>query len=186
MIIKNLCKTFDSKSVIHDLTLTIEDGSCTAIMGASGCGKTTLINLILGLVCPDAGSIEDVPQNISVVFQEDRLFDSYSAYDNISSVLPKSDYNKIVPAMTALGLTNINNIPVSKLSGGMRRRVAILRALLHPSEMLIMDEPLKGLDDNTKQICMKYVQENLDGRTFLLITHSEEEACFYTDKILYL
>lgn len=186
MQITDLHKVFGDTVVFDGLTLTIEDGNCTAIMGQSGCGKTTLINIILGLVFPDAGNIDGVPESVSVVFQEDRLCDSFNAYENICAVLPKSDYNKIVPAMTALGLTNINNTPVSKLSGGMRRRVAIARALLYPSTMLIMDEPFKGLDDTTKQICMKYIRENLGGRTFLLITHNEEEARFFTDNIISL
>lgn len=184
MQITNLSKSFDDKAVLNGLNITIEDNSAIAFMGPSGCGKTTLINLILGLITPDSGSVTGVPDRISIVFQEDRLCDSFSAYENICAILPKSEYSKIVPALTFLGLNESKDIPVCNLSGGMRRRVAILRAILAPSELVIMDEPFKGLDDTTRHACMKYVKENLSNRTFILVTHSEEEAGFFTNNVI--
>lgn len=125
------------------------EGKTTCIRGRSGCGKTTLIRLLLGLDIPDKGKIEGISdRKISAVFQEDRLCENLSAASNIRLVCTETISDReLEEAYKAVALQK----PVRELSGGMRRRVSILRALLADSDCVIMDEPLRGLDEKPEQ-----------------------------------
>ncbi len=172
-----LSKAFGEKTVLRDLTLTLADGGRYALMGPSGCGKTTLLSILAGLLRADGGHIEGLPTRVSMVFQEDRLLDGLSAYRNLRVVLPPSVSDAaILECLAALGLGEDAYRPVPELSGGMRRRVAIARALLAEGELLLLDEPFKGLDEGTRAQTATYLRAKAEGKTVLLVTHDREEA----------
>lgn len=182
--ISKLNKSFVDKTVLKDFSLNIPKGQTTVIMGPSGCGKTTLLNILMGLETPDSGSIHPQPERISAVFQENRLSEDHTALRNIKMVLPKEDYPKAEIILSALGLHDSLRKPVRELSGGMKRRVAIARSLVFEADLYIMDEPFSGLDENTKQSVMEFVQKELSGKTAILVTHDPEEAAFFSNTII--
>ncbi|MCI8894473.1 MAG: ABC transporter ATP-binding protein [Lachnospiraceae bacterium] len=184
--IRQVSKSYGEKEVWRDLNLAISPGSSTALMGASGCGKTTLLRMMMRLEEPDRGSIEGVPQRISAVFQEDRLCPGFTAAENIEMVMQTHNREELLGHLTRLGLGDSLDKPVETLSGGMKRRVAIARAYLAPSEMIFLDEPLKGLDEDTKASVIAWMQEQRQGRTVLLVTHDRGEAGRLAEQILEL
>ena len=159
------------------------EGKTTCIRGRSGCGKTTLIRLLLGLDIPDKGKIEVISdRKISAVFQEDRLCENLSAASNIRLVCTETISDReLEEAYKAVALQK----PVRELSGGMRRRVSILRALLADSDCVIMDEPLRGLDEKTRTKTIDYILKKTEGKTLIFVTHEEQEAVWLkADKTL--
>ena len=177
MILKNIHKSFGEKSVLNNLSVEFKNGSRTCIMGASGSGKTTLLNVIMGLIKPDSGEMIDPPSRIAAVFQEDRLCEPYSAVKNVFAVTGKDvAEDKIVALLRELGLEGSEHLPVSTLSGGMRRRVALARALLARGDMLILDEPFKGLDEETRANVIDVINRYTKGKTLIVSTHDIRDA----------
>lgn len=163
--------------VLDDISLTIPEGKTTCIMAPSGRGKTTLLRILMGLENADSGSIFGLENaRKSAVFQEDRLCENLSPVSNIRLTNPRLQTAKVLEAMNAVGLSGCENKPVSELSGGMCRRVAILRALLSEYDVLFLDEPFKGLDAKTKELVIHDTKMRCAGRTVLLVTHDETEA----------
>lgn len=171
-------KQFDNKPVLKDLSITFPQGRISCLMGPSGIGKTTLINLIMGLEKADSGTITGLEDKIiSPVFQEDRLIEHWDAINNIKLVCSKDVTNKIIEdELNKVGLYEDRYKPVLTLSGGMRRRVALLRALLYDGNLLILDEPFKGLDKELKNRVIEYVKEKAKGKTVILVTHDLKNA----------
>ena len=187
IILKSINKSFGEKKVLKSFSACFEKGKGYCIMGASGGGKTTLLNIILGLQKPDSGTISGVPENLSAVFQEDRLCEPYSAVANVLAVTGKSvPETEIVALLRALGLSGSENEPVNKLSGGMRRRVALARALLAKSELIILDEPFKGLDDQTREAVISVLLAHTAGKTLIVATHDPRDAEALSAKVLYI
>lgn len=185
IVITDITKKFTDKTVLCDFSACFPAGKTTCIMGKSGCGKTTLINIIMGFLTPDNGSIEGVPEKISAVFQEDRLYEDYSVLSNVSaSAANGTQKEDIHSCLSELGLEDSVKKPVKSLSGGMKRRTAIARALLSDYDLLILDEPFSGLDKGTKNSVMAYVKKKTAEKTVVFITHSEQEAEFMGDKII--
>ena len=148
IVITGLTKSFGNKQVLKDFSMTIPAGGTTCIMAPSGGGKTTLMNLLLGLISADSGTIQGLEGiRIAAVFQEDRLIETMNPVSNIRLVHPRLSTQTILERMSAVGLNGCAGQPVSELSGGMRRRVALLRALESKWDFLLMDEPFKGLDE---------------------------------------
>ena len=179
LIINSLRKSYDGHVVLDGLTHAFPHGAITCVTGPSGSGKTTLLRLIAGLEAPDGGSISGVPEGgISMVFQEDRLPPQLSAADCLRCVLKKSPLRegRIADALAALGLSEASGQRVSEFSGGMRRRVALARALLFPSPLVLLDEPFKGLDADTRRDAVGFTLSMLAGRTTLLVTHDPEDV----------
>ena len=143
----------ENSSVLKGINLQLPAGSFVSLVGESGCGKTTLIRLLLRLDVPDKGKIKGVSnRKLSAVFQEDRLCENLSAASNIRLVCTETISDReLEEAYKAVALTEVWQKPVRELSGGMRRRVSILRALLADSDCVIMDEPLRGLDEKPEQ-----------------------------------
>ena len=176
--ILHLNKAYDDKKVLRDFSAVLPAGQCTCIMGDSGIGKTTLLNILMGLTQADSGSVTGLEGlKPSAVFQEDRLCDSFNAISNISLACGKKlKPDEIAAHLAALGLGESMSQPVRELSGGMRRRVAILRALLAGGQVLFMDEPLKGLDERNRELVAGYIRDHTRGVTTLMVTHSHEEV----------
>ena len=176
LVIAHVSKDYGRGPVLRDVSLTVRQGETVCLMGPSGLGKTTLLRCVAGLETPDAGAVTGVPRRLGYVFQEDRLCDNFSAVANIRLVTGRTLPEKaILQHLEELGLSDSVRLPVSQLSGGMRRRVAILRALLAEYDLLFLDEPFKGLDRETKETVMADTRRRCAGRTVLLVTHDVAE-----------
>ena len=173
--VDHISKAYGEQQVLQDLSCVFPEGKTTCIRGRSGCGKTTLIRLLLRLDVPDKGKIEGVSdRKLSAVFQEDRLCENLSAASNIRLVCTETITDReLEEAYKAVALTEIWQKPVR---GGMRRRVSILRALLAESDCVIMDEPLRGLDEKTRAKTIDYILKKTEGKTLIFVTHEEKEA----------
>ena len=182
--IKNLCKSYKDKRVYKNFNLKIEENQITTLMGASGCGKTTLLRMMAGLERYDSGQIIGLKgKKMAYVFQEDRLLPWLSVRENIEYVLmsqlTKEAYKERVDkVLELLQLDNEQNQCISSLSGGMKRRVALGRALAYEGEVLLMDEPFKGLDEILKRHIIKGILDFQKKKqsTIICITHDIEEA----------
>lgn len=182
--IEGLTKTYATQQVYNNLNASFEEGKITAIMGASGCGKTTLLKILAGLEPYEKGHIIGLDnQRISMVFQEDRLIPWLTVAENIAFVLSQ-DY-PIGSLLEALGLGGLENAKMSELSGGMQRRVSLGRALACECTVLLLDEPFKGLDEAFKRQLMTWLKQKWQAnqQTVLWITHDLEEARFLADYI---
>lgn len=186
IIIKNLSKSFGNNSVLKNINIILRDGSVTCLMGQSGKGKTTLLNILMGFEKYDTGEILNMPKLKSAVFQENRLCESFSVLRNIKLVNDDIDDKTILSHLEAVGLKNEANQQVSTLSGGMKRRVALVRAIIAKKDILFLDEPFKGLDDNTKDKVFDYLHNNCKNLTVLIVTHQIEDAIKLNAHILYL
>ena len=176
IVIRGLSKAFDGKQVLRDFSAVLPEGQVTGLMAPSGAGKTTLLRILMGLETPDRGTITGLQGlRLSAVFQEDRLCENLNLESNLRLVTPTLSQSAAEEALTAVGLTDCLHQPVRELSGGMRRRVAILRALLAEYDLLFLDEPFKGLDRETKEVVMADTRRRCDGRTVLFVTHDPTE-----------
>lgn len=176
--VSNISKVYGNQQILKDFSCIFPEGKTTCIMGESGCGKTTLINILLGLEGLEGGSVEGLREKkLSAVFQENRLCENLSAAANIRLVCARHVLDEeIDAAFQAVKLQEIWKKPVRDLSGGMRRRVAILRALEAESDCVIMDEPLKGLDEETRRQTAEYILNKTKGKTLIIVTHERKEA----------
>ena len=185
VIIDKLTKSYGDKVALSPFSCTLAEGEIVCLLGQSGCGKTTLLRLLLGLETPTGGAVTGLPDAVSAVFQEDRLCPSFSAVTNVSLALGRQvSRAQIVYLLTELGLGDAIAKPVRELSGGMQRRVAIARSLLCPADLYLMDEPFKGLDEDTRKTVMDVVLSRTKGKTLLLVTHDPEEAAYLGGRII--
>ena len=176
IVIHGLCKSFGEKAVLRDVCGTLAAGRITGLMAPSGAGKTTLLRILMGLEQADSGRIDGLGGlRLSAVFQEDRLCDQLDGISNLRLVTPSLSRTEAQNAMEAVGLADCIGRPTRELSGGQRRRVAILRSLLADYDLLILDEPFKGLDRDTKQLVIEDTQRRCMGKTVLLVTHDPTE-----------
>ena len=174
-----ITKRFGGKTVLDGLTATIP-GEVVCLSGASGCGKTTLAMIIAGVTKPDSGSVGGISGNVTVMFQEPRLFPAFSALENVSCVA-KGGCEEAEKLLLSLGLTadDIKKKP-SELSGGMNQRVSLARAVLFHEKSggntVILDEPFKGLDPTSKNIAAELVRSRLTPENLIVITHDNFDA----------
>ena len=182
--IDRLTLSYGSQQVLKDCSLRVEAGSRVALMGPSGCGKTSLINVIAGLLTPDSGKVS-VNGKVSYVFQEPALFPWLTAVDNINVVL--SDGPETLPRaeqlLDAVGLSDCRDKYPHQLSGGQKQRIAICRALAYGGDILLLDEPLKGLDADTRDQVSALLRQEWAGKTLLLVTHDPSEAQSLCDRV---
>lgn len=174
---------YGDKQVLQHFSLKLEPGQTTCLLGPSGIGKTTVLNLLAGLEAPTQGVIEGKPYTVSCLFQDLRLLPWRSAAGNISFVLkghvtPDVLENRTEAMLRLVELWEERSSHPQQLSGGMRQRVALARALAVPADLLLLDEPFKGLDIALRariiQRCRALWQS--EGATVLLVTHDPEEA----------
>ncbi len=172
--INNLTFSYGDKNIFNDFSFEIKNGEKIWLSGPSGCGKTTLIKLILGLLKAQKGEIKTGGLTPSVVFQENRLLPFYTVMQNIE--LLGGDKEKAKEILLALGISETENLYPSSLSGGMKRRAAIARALSVPFDLLILDEAFNGIDEKNLQSACDCIKNFTHGKTVILITHNPEEA----------
>jgi len=174
----DLSKRFDQNQVLKNLNITFTDGKVNCVMGVSGVGKTTLINILMDLIKQDTGEIHGLKgSQIAAVFQEDRLIEHLDAMKNVQLVCDKTMTEEVIEQEFRLvGLEEYKNKPVRELSGGMKRRVTVVRAILAKSDLIIMDEPFKGLDEKLKKQVMEYVRIRTIGKTVIIVTHEKDEV----------
>ena len=187
--LKNICKEYNGKMVLKDQNFCASSGDVLCIMGPSGVGKTTLLRILMGLEKADSGTVTDLSQTkLSAVFQEDRLCEDFHAVANVALVLSKSVHKKTIEEeLIRVGIPSDELYkPVSQFSGGMKRRVAIVRCMLMEASVLLMDEPLKGLDERNKEIVSFYINERRQGRTMIIVTHDHEDIGRFQGKIVEL
>lgn len=185
--LNNVSKSFGHKKVFQHLNLTINSGEITCIMAPSGVGKTTLLRIVMGLEKIDSGCITGQKgKRFSAVFQEERLCEHLTAIENICLVTPYLAVETVRQEMDKLGLSDCLGQPVSEFSGGMRRRVSILRALLAEYDILCLDEPFQGLDNARREQALAYVKQKTAGKTVLFVTHDEKEVLWLGAKKIVL
>ena len=181
----DLSLAYGDEPVLEHVSLHIPAGTHAALMGPSGCGKTSLIRLAAGLISPTGGSVSVNTDRISFVFQEPRLLPSRSALQNVNAVL--GDRRDTLPQakewLELVGLGDAADKRPQDLSGGMRQRVNIARALAWQGELLLLDEPFSGVDEDRKAALIELIAEHARGRTLLLATHDAAEAGALCDRI---
>ncbi len=176
--LKNISVSFDKKAVIKDLSFTFESGKKYAIMGESGSGKTTVLNVISDLIKPQSGEVlKNNNCKIAYVFQEPRLFDWMSVLENVSIAKTDAQSNKAIAEelLINLGLAeSLNQFP-PELSGGMKQRVSIARAMAYEPDVILLDEPFKALDAQTKKYVATYLFDFCKDKTVIMVTHDESD-----------
>ncbi|HPC25145.1 MAG TPA: ABC transporter ATP-binding protein [Fervidobacterium sp.] len=184
--LENVSKHFEKLNIFNDLSFEIVAGQSVALLGPSGCGKTTLIRMIADLDDDYTGKISRNYRKIGYVFQEPRLIPWKSIYDNLRFVL--EDDEKINEALKIMKLDGFQDYKPAKLSGGMRQRVNLARALLDEPDLLLLDEPFTSLDLHTKLSIIEDILDGRNQRTFsmIIVTHDVREALLMADRIILL
>lgn len=182
---EHVTKRFGGETVFDDFSLRLPADRASCLMGASGCGKTTLLHLLMGLERPDSGCVHTIhPQ--SAVFQENRLLPALSALGNLRLVAGRKREPELAALLAVLGLTDVHDKPVRAFSGGMKRRVAIARALAAEYRLLLLDEPFKGLDEDIRTQTARVIRQHAAGKTILLVSHDREEAALLDAEVIRL
>ena len=192
LALRDVEKGYGAVRVLEGASASFEPLRPHVVMGPSGAGKTTLLRLLAGLERPDAGAVvRGADVRLGMTFQEDRLCENLTATANIrlphgylSDELLERFLAEEREAMEACGLP-IDARPVRELSGGQRRRVAILRCVLADANTLLFDEPLKGMDEKTVDAVMAFVAPLIAERTVLWTTHDERDLAFFEDPVLW-
>jgi molybdopterin-binding protein len=201
--LNDICKSFKEKEVLRSLNLNVKKGEMFVLLGSSGCGKTTTLSIIAGLIREDKGDIyvdgsriNDIPphkREIGFVFQNYALFPHLNIYENIEFGLKarhkqRNNRNEVKRALELVGLDGFDNKNPMKLSGGEQQRVALARALVTEPECILMDEPLSNLDAMVRERLrheMKQLQKDV-GLTTIYVTHDQVEAMMLGDRIAVL
>lgn len=197
----NICKSFGDNAVLKDVSITLNKGEIVSLLGVSGCGKTTLFNVLSGLYTPDSGTVllrgENItacPGKISYMLQKDLLFPYRRVIDNVClPLILKGMHKKEARQMAqthfkTFGIDGTQMLYPSQLSGGMRQRAALLRTYLSSDGVALLDEPFSALDTITKGIIHKWyldVMNQIDLST-VFITHDIDEAILLSDRIYIL
>lgn len=199
--VKNVSKSFDGKPILDDISIELNKGELVCLLGISGGGKTTLFNIISGLLSPDCGQVlldgKDVtnqPGHISYMLQKDLLLPYRTIEDNtalpllLKGVKKKSARAQVSPLFEQFGLEGAQKKYPSQLSGGMRQRAALLRTYMFSKDVALLDEPFSALDTLTKSSMHKWYLNVMDKiqLSTLFITHDIDEAILISDRIYLL
>jgi len=177
IIVEKLTKNYGGKRIFCDMTQNFHDGGVYALMGESGCGKTTLFRILLGLTEQNEGRIKVPEGRCSVVFQENRLCRGETPVSNVSMTVKRGrTKEEIEDSLLEILPKECLVQAVEQLSGGMKRRTAIARAMLSGSEWMILDEPFTGLDEETKKKTAAFILKYRNGRTMLVSTHQRQDV----------
>ena len=174
--------------VVRDFSLKVGAGEVVTLFGASGCGKTTILRLISGLIDPRKGKIINKFNKTTDLFPENRLLEWKNALENVLLVMDEPDEKAVLELFARLGLTEKDALKYpDELSGGMRQRVAFVRAIVTKPDLLLMDEPFSGLDYDMKEILIDIVTRRVEeGMSVVLVTHDRMEAARMSSKICFL
>ena len=185
--INNLSKSFDGKTIIKDLSISLPDFGMIAFCGPSGYGKTTLLELIAKLKNPDSGNIEFNSHDsaVSMSFQEPRLIPTLTAAENVNLVLggKKTTLRKVEALLNELGITDTRAYPY-ELSGGMKARISIARALAVKADLYLFDEPFANLDHDTAALTASVIKSHTADKLVIAVMHDIEFAKQLTDKVI--
>lgn len=181
--LRNVTKRYGTQTVYEDFSLSLEEGKITCLLGASGCGKTTLLNMLAGLT-PFEGEIIPAGLRCSYIFQQPRLVPNLTVGGNLRLVC--KDEERIVGMLARVGLSEKRNAYPAELSGGQAQRVSVARAFLHPAKLFLMDEPFSSLDTALKirligLFCELWREQS---PTVIFVTHDAEEACMLAHRVL--
>lgn len=184
--VKNLCKSFGKLKTIDNISFQLFERESIAFLGPSGCGKTTLLRILAGLEKNFEGTVERHFSKMGYVFQEPRLIPWKSVFENLTFV--RNDEEKVKSVLEMLKLEKFAQYLPAKLSGGMRQRVNLARALLSEPDILFLDEPFASLDVHTKLGIIDDIIEKRENTNFamLLVTHDIREAMLLSDRIILL
>ncbi|MDO4317661.1 MAG: ATP-binding cassette domain-containing protein [Lachnospiraceae bacterium] len=178
-----ITKSYYGRIVVPPVSAEFAVGTITILQGPSGCGKTTLLRLLLGLEKPDGGSVRRA-ETVGVCFQENRLCEWASAWKNVKLGGTGRSREEICRALTACGIRETERQPVREFSGGMKRRVALLRALMNPGSLCVLDEPFHGLDEERKAQLAAWVRQKARAAAVVLVTHDASEIAFFAQENL--
>jgi NitT/TauT family transport system ATP-binding protein len=197
MIVKNLTFSYGGKKIFDNFSVSIPQNQICTVVGGSGCGKSTLLKLIASLIKKDSGEIifeENEKGAVSYLFQEPRLLPTENVYTNVELVLrpsiidSKERKERVFYYLNRVGLLEDRTKYPNELSGGMKQRVAIARAFAYPSKLILMDEPMQGLDIKSRQVVLGLFYDlwQKDPRTTLFVTHDLRDAITRGTSILAL
>ena len=184
MKLESISKKFGNKVIFENFSADIPEKQITCVLGSSGKGKTTLMNMILGIEKSDSGKITfDGASSFSAVFQDNRLLPYCSAVENIKFIGVSEESAKAM--LSKVGLDGEHNTLPDKLSGGMQRRLALARALCKPNYThLLLDEPFTGQDEQMKEQLVQLIKKETPDKTVIIITHDERLAEQIADNII--
>ncbi|MCL1890433.1 MAG: ATP-binding cassette domain-containing protein [Coriobacteriia bacterium] len=186
LLAHGVSKSFESKTVVDNFYFDFKPSSRTMIKSASGGGKTTLLLMLAKLLAPSSGQIENAGKT-TMVFQEARLFEQRSAVENVQLVAGLERSNKEIRTLLARLLPEASlDLPASQLSGGMRRRLELCRALAVSSDVVLLDEPFAGLDAKSCQQAYDFINQELGGRILIMASHDENDARALNTEIIKL
>ena len=183
MEIKNLTKLFNDKVIFENYSICIPENKITFIMGESGCGKTTLLKMICGLDKEYDGEILLSSNKLSCVFQEPRLFPTLTVKENIEIVGKGGDFS-VLDVLKLVELDKDAELYPDELSGGMKMRLSIARALYYNGDIFVLDEPFSALDEELKDRILSKIFDALNGKTVLIVSHDPKEAEKYADNLI--
>ncbi len=184
--LSGVCKNFGKLEVLKNINLTLYEGQSVSIVGKSGCGKTTLLRIIAGVENPTFGEIKRDFNSIGYVFQEDRLIPWCTAFENLLFVC--EDHEQVMNALKLVGLEQFKDYKPKKLSGGMKQRLNLARAVVRKPDLMLLDEPFQSLDLVTKSKLIEDLKRILRElqTTYIMVTHDIREAACLSEKIYIL
>ncbi len=208
--LRHVYKSFGTREILHDVNLSVKDGETMVILGASGSGKSTILKLIIGLMRPDAGEVlvdgkdmailsetelNEARRHMGMVFQYSALFDSLNIKENVAfglrmhENLPEEEIDRIVAEkLRMVGLSDIETLMPSSLSGGMKKRVSLARAIALNPDMILYDEPTAGLDpimSTAISQLIRRMQREMKA-TSVVVTHDMASANLVADRMAFL
>ncbi|MDD3593608.1 MAG: ATP-binding cassette domain-containing protein [Candidatus Gastranaerophilales bacterium] len=197
--VKNIYKKFDDKEVLKNISFAVNEGETLAIVGFSGSGKSTILNIISGLLAPDKGKIILSDHNLAMIFQYSALFDSLDISENIAFALNESDKyktlykkeqieNLVKEKLKIVGLSGIEDDMPSELSGGMQKRISFARAIITNPKIILYDEPTSGLDPISSTVIEDYMvvlKQELKAAS-IVVTHQMSTITRTADRVIML
>ncbi len=180
-------KRFGNMVIFSEFSIDFPRNTVSCLLGPSGCGKTTLLNLMAGLEIPDTGIVHR-PEQIAYVFQEPRLLPWRTVLDNAAYAMDhrlasRRRRDEAMNMLEELELSDARHLYPAQISGGMAGRVALGRALLSPSELLLLDEPMASLDPDLRDRVTEILKKHAEGKTVVLVTHDYQTAAGFSDRI---